>query len=775
MARTALQKVYADFRQGFVSVANPLAFPDGSFKDIVNVDIQDNGTLKKRPGLRYETDTVVSTGASLQDLNTTAISSHVWSNVDNIGGKKIAVVQIGSDLHFFDMLDSGIDLDNPLTSPINIGIPSTGLDKKITAASGEGRFFVAHPSITPLYFTYDNGTILSKEITISIRDSFLWEGRDDNETGFTSATLYPQHEYNLRNGGWPDGCLVSRNEDPNGGTDRLDPVRYTFTKINKYPSVSIPFTAGTAGGGNTVSEQTAYSPWQIDVDYFGNSIAPVGRNIVNAGNFTRTGHGATALSIAGSFFPALNTTASSDYVWEQQPSSIAFYASRVWYAGVRGYDISSVTAGAGVVDLGEEVDVANTIYFSQVLDGNLSKVGKCYQEADPTAEDINQLLATDGGTVSIRGIGEIYDMKEFGTSLVVFSSEGVWSISGSDVNSFKADSFSVNKLSSKGPSSNKTITSSTSNIYYVADDAIYIIVQDEVTGLPSVQDITSGKIKDFYVGISYLQKERAKTLFDASNRILYMFYGEVDQSLEDIANLVYNKCLVFNQDLGCFYKYDIPITQSNLLVDGLFYEKDQTITISTDILVGADTVVVGADTVVLENTYTLSSLNAIQILTLTNTVGTVDFTFSTFTDVDTFLDWGEDYVGNVVFGFDVAGDIMRDSLKAPVIITHMEKTEDGFAEVVPGEVDLIHKSSCILTTGWDWATSYSRPQELYRFNRHYVPSGASDTFDYGQDVITTRNRIRGKGHSLGIQLTFPAGFDARLLGIGILYTNKQRV
>jgi hypothetical protein len=159
--------------------------------------------------------------------------------------------------------------------------------------------------------------------------------------------------------------------------------------------------------------------------------------------------------------------------------------------------------------------------------------------------------------------------------------------------------------------------------------------------------------------------------------------------------------------------------------------------------------------------------------------GTAKFTFSSFTDLENREDWGNAYTGYVEFGFDTAGDIMRDSIKAPVLISHMQRTEDGFqvnpADPLGQELILTNSSGCLLSYGWDWATNYKNPIQIYRFHRNYVPSGTDDPFNYGVDVITTRNRIRGKGHSLGIRLDSEAGKDCRILGIGILYTAAQRV
>lgn len=772
MERSAVQKVYADFRQGFVTVANSLAYPEGSVKDIVNFDIRDNGTIRLRPGLQQESTVRVDTGVPYSDLSKKAISTFIWSNVNNVGSDKIAVVQVGTLLFLFPMYKDRIALDEQLGSAIDLGLPSETQDVSISGAAGSGWFFIAHPSIKPqiLKKDVDLDTYSLTPIDIKIRDLSLWRGKTDQETGLVrSNKLYPIHEYNLRNGGWPDSSLVSKEPDPNNGVERRDPVRWTNAKINDYPSVYIPFLAGKAGGGDTLQEQTAFSPWAVDVDYFGNSLIPLGHFVVNAEKWSRTGEGETPYDSNVPVTKNLNRT----YEWTAYPSNIEFYADRVWYSGAKGYREYD-TPVEQTYDKKDNLDVSNTIYFSQQLNSDLEKVGFCYQQNDPTSEDINQLLATDGGTITIRGAGDIYSMKTFGTALIVFASEGVWAITGLDANSFKADSYSVDKISNVGPSSKYTISSTNKNIYYIANDAIYFLTVDQVSGKPTPQDITSAKIKDFYNELSSTQKGNSKAFFDVSNRDLYILYS--DSGTENL----FNRVLVFNQDLGAFYKYELASTE-RFIFDGLYYEKDTLSMVRNNVTLDGEIVTLDGEGVYIENTFSTESLNKLQLLTISEDEisNNIEISFSSFSDTERFEDWGLGYLGTVEFGFDTAGDIMRDSIQAPVIISHMERTEDGF-EIDPEDPEGLsyiatHPSSCLLYYTWDWGNSYRNEQQLYRYKRNYIPYGLADPFDAGYDVITTKNRIRGKGHSLGMKLLTEAGKDCRLLGIGIMYTVADRI
>src|SRR5690554_1236564 len=607
MARAAQQKVYADFRQGFVTVANPLAYPEGSVKDIENFDIKDNGTLATRPGLIQESNARVNTGRSLNSIGQVAISLHVWSNVDNRGEDKLAVIQVADKLYLYKVRNNGIDL-SVQEGFIDLPIPSSGHNIEISATSGNGWLFIAHPSMRPHALKKEESGYILEDIVIKIRDMSLWRGADDNQTGFTSTTLYPYHEYNLRNAGWPRSALVSKKSNADDGVTTSDPVTYSRSKIGKYPNISIPFHAGRAGGGDTLQEQTAFNPWAIQNDsYFGGSKPPVGRYIVNAESWQRRGEGQGSTG-----------TLTKKYSWSTYPSSVEFYAGRVWYAGANGYD--EVKEGPAEYTKKDDLNTSNTVYFSQQLDIDLDKVGLCYQENDPTAEDLNALLPTDGGTISIRGAGEIFAIRTYQTSLLVFSDQGVWAISGQDGNSFKADSSSVIKISNIGPASKEAISFTSDSIFFAADDAIYVVTSDEVSGRPAVQDMTSGRIKDFYNELSNEQKDTAILAYNKSERLFYMFYKNTEDRVEDTAFIPYTRVLIFNQDLGCFYKYSIKAVD-NYMLGSLFYTKDKFEYYQEPVTLNDDSTLVTLNDEVtpisVEYAFGVASDNSLQLLTVT--------------------------------------------------------------------------------------------------------------------------------------------------------------
>ena len=88
------------------------------------------------------------------------------------------------------------------------------------------------------------------------------------------------------------------------------------------------------------------------------------------------------------------------------------------------------------------------VFFSQTIIGD-DKFGSCFQEADPTSDEISDIIDTDGGTIQIPECSQILKIIPANASLLVFSDNGVWEIFG-DTGGFLATEFQVSKISSNG-------------------------------------------------------------------------------------------------------------------------------------------------------------------------------------------------------------------------------------------------------------------------------------------------------------------------------------
>ena len=104
----------------------------------------------------------------------------------------------------------------------------------------------------------------------------------------------------------------------------------------------------------------------------------------------------------------------------------------------------------------------------------------------------------------------------------------------------------------------------------------------------------------------------------------------------------------------------------------------------------------------------------------------------------------------------------------PYIFFYLQKTEDGF---ITSGSDLILKkqSSCRVQSQWGWANSAANGKwgsefEAYRLLRNYTPSGDTDTFDTGESMVVTKNKLRGSGKCISLYIQSTQGKDMKLLG-----------
>lgn len=204
MARATANKLYRTFTKGLITEAGFLTYPENASIDELNTVIKVKGSRSRRLGIDYEPS---STSISLTSFNQTfLVSEYSWKNVAEDSDINFLVVQVATDIYFFDLANSpitkktfSIDLMN-----YNVGTTTSLQVKAKTCqfASGKGYLFIAHPLCEPLVVEYDpdTDTITTTNVLIQMRD---FDGIDDslgNEEQPT--TLTKEHLYNLKNQGW---------------------------------------------------------------------------------------------------------------------------------------------------------------------------------------------------------------------------------------------------------------------------------------------------------------------------------------------------------------------------------------------------------------------------------------------------------------------------------------------------------------------------------------------------------------------------------------------
>ncbi len=556
-------------------------------------------------------------------------------------------------------------------------------------------------------------------------------------------TLTSVHNYNLRNQGWPRLFSCSPNEGGDGGAIYTDPVSYTFNELGFYPSNADILYYNKIASAVRVASIDTYSPWHLRKYAFGNTPAARGHFIVNAFNRNRT-----AVSGIASIYDVTRD------LELDRPVSVEFYAGRIWYLMPDG-----------------------RTFFSQTLT-ELTKAGKAYQDADPTAEDINELVATDGGEIDITGISQALHLLPIRNELAILADNGVWAISGSGDEGFSATTQEIRKITDTGAFGPDTVLSADGTVFYWSEGGIYVLTENEVTGQLSAQNITHSTIQTFYLAIPAVAKKHARGFYDKQSKKILWFYNDLAGYDGLTFKNRYNRVLLFDTLLGAFYTYTLStVVATDEFITAMIQKKPGSFSTTTEnVEDSADVVQDGGDQVTSTVTTQSTSDVKLKLVTFRENAGNWQYAFTEFNDdrmVDFFQvdDVGVNYTSFLETGHDIVGDLIIDK-ESNIVYTYFKLTEKSIISQPPLVYD--KPSSCLMQARWHWADDvisgrWSDQQEAYRLLRHYIPSGTGP-FTYGFEVIQTTNQVRGKGHALSLRFDSTDGKDFQLLGWSIPYT-----
>jgi hypothetical protein len=616
-ARPTLQK---NFVAGLKTEFTGMNFPENACTATSNCVFNRIGNVTRRKGIDYEAGFTTK----LIGLSSNAINSFVWTNAGGDGNTQVYVVQSGGNLIFYLLTNASV------ASPISTTILGTSVNiiafastggffdntKECQFAAGNGYLFVFHPSCDPFYCTYSGGAVTANIININIRDFIgIPETIADN---YRPLSLTAEHNYNLFNQGWSNVAAWSTSS-PTPFTVPLNAGGYTFTVGASVGAVGgDPVTAvGTVGfttytltgtvisyGGTTmvcnitnvtqngppVPIGTVVSNWGI----YKNSAAQISAFLSAANAYPSNsdvwwtfknssgiyspsttlasvslGGAAPKGSIIFNAFKQQRTNASgisglTEIITAVRPKTGAWFAGRVFYAGV---DVSFSPTGDAPFTTWTE-----NIYFSQIVEAP-NQFGKCYQVNDPTSENFNALLPSDGGVIVIQGSGSVYKLFALQNGLLVFAANGIWFITGGQGIGFTANDYTVTKISGiKTISGNSVIDVLGLPVFWNAD-GIYMVTTDlqqasaamgaAHAGL-TVNNITLPSIQSFYQSIPTDSKKYARGDYNPITGIIQWCYRSTQES--GIANrYAFDSVLNFNVFTQGFYPWTVSAAGPSIL------------------------------------------------------------------------------------------------------------------------------------------------------------------------------------------------------------------
>jgi hypothetical protein len=740
MANIVKELQINSFVKGLITEASPLTFPANASLDEENFVLNLDGSRARRLGLDYESGYAITTTAwTNNEVALSRISFHYWPNPGGSTTVSLGVLRIKDTLYFINLLATSPS-NSILTSVTIANLRNSG---DIQTAVINGIFVITSWQVTrqiialswlPATNTLD--TIIYPYI--QIRDFYGVYESNAVDTRPTGATITDIHNYNLQNQGWSNklestcGALVT----PMQCTyNTLNPADATATA--RWPSNADIMYLGKVSNP-TGATYEKFDPLVLYKNSFDATQAPKGHFIIG---YASRNVDRLSQSVGVATLPA-DTESGTIY-------ACASYASRIFYSGID----SVITNG----DLNSP-NLSGYILFSQIVTSK-DKLGKCYQENDPTSPNISDILDTDGGTIHIPEASKIIKMIPYGTSLLVFAENGIWEITGEN-GVFKATSYQVNKVTNIGTGCPDTIIEGGGQLVYWANSGIYRVVPDATTGRLSVESVSISTIQTYYNNLSATCKQYAKGFYDERrNTIRWLFNDTTAYSSTSFTNR-YNKQMNLDINLKAFYIYNLGDNSNGTSTSPYPYI---------------------TNFINIPNYSSSTTNNRIEPYSLL-TVKNNTFTISKYSSTR-FKDWytndsvGVDYTSTLITGYEIFGDISH-SKQIPFINFYFDRTEQNF---ITSGTDLVldFPSSCLVQAQWDWCNSANSGKwgtqfQAYRLLRNYIPSGVG-TFDYGERVIITKNKLRGSGRAISLKILSETGKDMKLLGWSSDVTVKPKV
>lgn len=705
------QKTYNTFIKGFITEAGPLTFPENASIAEENCVLNRDGSRQRRLGMDFE-DNFDLVSATIDSA--AGVSSFLWENVGNDASKNFAVVQVGRKLLVFDA--GAASVSGSLIANLD-GSAFWVNEAQLEFASGNGWLFISGASRDLLYLEYDasTGVVTIKNRDIWVRD--IWGVDDALEVDDHPATLSPSHRYNLWNQGWPD-----------------DKITAYHAALSVYPSNAQQWFLGR-------KDDNTFDPTQLKETDFGATPAPKGHYLISPFNrsFWRTSR--TGLTV-----PADGDTT--------HPSTVEFAFQRIWLAGMQ---------SDSPLDTAVSPNLTGMVLYSRTIRGT-KDFNQFHSDADPTSEIDSELVDTDGGFVIIPDSGKIHRLLALGASVVVLAENGVWEINGGD-QVFTATNQQVRKLSSFGAVAPRAVVAAEADAFYWSKGGIYLLSPDS-SGRLAATNVTENTIQSFYNALDLPTKRNAVGTYDAANKTVKWMYNNDPGYTGNSFTARYNHELVLDLSLEAWYPNSISsLDEPSPYIAGYLP--------SPDFLLRKEGVRSRGDTFI--------KYLVIQFVDpLTNTAS---ISFAYYRD-ETFRDWksldgaGTPFLSYFVTGYELMGDTARDK-QAPYITVHQKRTEtravdDGGGNAVPN-----NPSGLYMQAQWGWATSptsgrWNNPQQVYRLPRPYTLTIGQD-IDYGDSVVTTKNRVRGSGKALSLYFYSDGDKDFYLHGWAVSFTGKQNV
>lgn len=365
---------------------------------------------------------------------------------------------------------------------------------------------------------------------------------------------------------------------------------------------------------------------------------------------------------------------------------------------------------------------ANLIMFSQVLFDDIGVIGKCYQKNDPTSAENPDIIATDGGELTIQDAGNIIAMQEFRTGLVIFAERGIWFLTGPE-DGFTALDYSIKKISDVKIIGPKAYASIGNGIMFATSMGIHILTLTELGDIME-QLMTEQTIDGFLKGFL---NEFVSAHYDRSR-----------------------KQVIWQDERGTrFLLFDIRLNA--------WYPQESS-----------------SKSFINKATFSIED----DVYYVSQSVDDKSIQFSQRTNKE-FSDYGTPFNSYMVTNYNT-GDNFTRYKGIPLLSAYFAKTEENITGYGDGGYTFDKPSGCFVSIRWDWNTSgaggkWSAPVQMYRVvPRRYVAPEIPTVFDTGESVVSSKYKFRGTGRAVQVKFESDGNKDMRVLGYAFEMTSKGR-
>lgn len=726
------------FIAGLNTDASPLNAPANTSSDEQNMVMVSDGTRARRYGYEREffgfpQDWSANYGATHER----STRSYLWDypTIDN--KKMIVVVENGDTIQLFSAESNNLFFPyNFSIDPFILGATFAVLpDVKERRSCHKQSAFWGSEFYLPRggdihgfkYASNSNNISLISTQKLAYRD--LW-GEDDGG-GILSrpTTLSGNHAYNLMNQGWTK--------------DQVEAWRLVMTPA--YPSNGdLPWFG--------IDPATGLYDANLLTDIPAKSGAPKGAVTLLLG--LEASSKSSQLFVwdgVGATFPAEDQKLNLD--------NIVMHSGRAfWSVGRDDQRVESTNSRAP--------DLGTMIFFSQPITSGLGEgeglpsCNNCTSVLSPTDENFTGTVA-DGGFISLPDAGRVQGMASLNDGIYVIADNGIWLIRSAN-GIFTPQQAVVEKITSTGCVSGASIIVARESLFYMSSEGIVMVSYspEAERAVPSM--LTEGRIENL---VSKFSRGCYSAVYDPSQGHLKWLC--LKETLNNLGRSE-NDCveIIFDLRLNSFSKNTLG--ELNFSTNDFKIETGVTSPLCyAEVPKRFDSVIFTKD-IETEVDRTRSQFQHKVIFSDSAVLG--GWLVGDQHNVD-FEDFGTDVPSFLVTQLYTGADTQRRK-QFGYVTTNFNLTELSVTENGEGAITVENPGGCLMSGRFDFSNSatsgkWGSTQQAYRLVRNYIPDGSSDTFDYGQSVITTKNKVRGRGRSLQLKFESEAGKDIQLIGWGL--------